>query len=103
MAVPPVPVLFSRFPSTLAAPGEPIPLPANAIEYDYEAELAVVIGRRTKHVSEAAALQYVFGYCNANDLSAPGLAVRHQPVANGEDTPTSSCHRPVSCYGGRNG
>jgi 2-keto-4-pentenoate hydratase/2-oxohepta-3-ene-1,7-dioic acid hydratase in catechol pathway len=69
MAVPKTPVLFSKFNNTLAAPGERIPLPGNAEQYDYEVELAVVMGKRAKRISVTEALDYVFGYCTANDLS----------------------------------
>lgn len=72
----PSPILFAKYDNSLAAPGEVIPLPPVAVEYDYEAELAVVIGRRARNVSEADALDYVFGYCNANDLSARELQRR---------------------------
>jgi 2-keto-4-pentenoate hydratase/2-oxohepta-3-ene-1,7-dioic acid hydratase in catechol pathway len=73
MAVPQVPVIFSKFNNTLAANGESIPLQPDVIQYDYEAELCAVIGREARNVTEAAALDYVFGYCNANDLSARDL------------------------------
>jgi 2-keto-4-pentenoate hydratase/2-oxohepta-3-ene-1,7-dioic acid hydratase in catechol pathway len=76
MEVPKTPVLFSKFGNSLAACHEPIPLPGNAVQYDYEAELAVVIGRPARYVEEAEALEYVFGYCNANDLSARELQTR---------------------------
>jgi 2-keto-4-pentenoate hydratase/2-oxohepta-3-ene-1,7-dioic acid hydratase in catechol pathway len=76
MATPTVPVLFSKFPNSIAAPGERIVLPATAVEYDYEAELGVVIGRRAKHAREQEALDYVLGYCNLNDLSARDLQMR---------------------------
>jgi len=76
MAIPAAPVLFSKFPNTIAAPGERIVLSATAIEYDYEAELGVVIGRRAKHAREQEALDYVLGYCNLNDLSARDLQMR---------------------------
>jgi len=76
MAIPTLPILFSKFSNTIAAPGEQIVLPANAIEYDYEAELGVVMGKRAKNVSEQDALNYVLGYCNINDLSARDLQMR---------------------------
>jgi len=75
-AIPETPVLFSKFTNTLAAPDEEIPLPAVAEQYDYEVELAVVIGRRAKDVERAAALDHVFGYATANDLSARDLQTR---------------------------
>jgi len=76
MAIPTSPVLFSKFSNAIASPGEQIVLPANAVEYDYEAELGVVIGTRAKNVSEQDALDYVLGYCNINDLSARDLQTR---------------------------
>ena len=76
LAVPGTPVLFSKYGNALAGPGEAIPLPAGAEQYDYEVELAVVIGRRARNVSEADALNCVFGYCTANDLSARDLQNR---------------------------
>lgn len=68
MAAPQQPVLFSKFNNSLAAHGEDVPI-GGLEQVDYEAELAVVIGKRAKNVTVADALQYVFGYCNANDLS----------------------------------
>jgi 2-keto-4-pentenoate hydratase/2-oxohepta-3-ene-1,7-dioic acid hydratase in catechol pathway len=76
MPIPTLPVLFSKFSNTIAAPGEQIVLPANAVEYDYEAELGVVIGKKAKNVNEQDALKYVLGYCNINDLSARDLQMR---------------------------
>jgi 2-keto-4-pentenoate hydratase/2-oxohepta-3-ene-1,7-dioic acid hydratase in catechol pathway len=70
---PNVPVLFSKFSNTIAAPGEPVPMAADWQAVDYEAELVAVIGRRAKNVSEADALDYVLGYANANDISERDL------------------------------
>jgi 2-keto-4-pentenoate hydratase/2-oxohepta-3-ene-1,7-dioic acid hydratase in catechol pathway len=75
-AVPTAPVLFGKFSNTLAAAGQEIPLPNVASQYDYEAELGVVIGRTARDVSEADALDHVWGYCNANDVSARDLQFR---------------------------
>ncbi|GCE31014.1 hypothetical protein KDA_64980 [Dictyobacter alpinus] len=76
MPVPESPVLFPKYANTLAGSGEDIPLPANATKYDYEAELALVIGRRARYVSEDQALDYVLGYCNGHDVSARDLQFR---------------------------
>lgn len=76
MALPETPVLFAKFANALAAHREPVPLPATAAHYDYEVELGVIIGRRTRDVSEEAALDHVFGYCVTNDLSARDLQMR---------------------------
>lgn len=74
--IPTSPVLFCKFINSVAASGDAVPLPSTAEQYDYEAELGVVIGRRAVDVSEQAALDYVWGYCNCNDLSARDLQSR---------------------------
>ncbi|TMC09083.1 MAG: fumarylacetoacetate hydrolase family protein [Chloroflexi bacterium] len=77
MPVPETPILFNKFANTLAASGEGVPLPGDLAEqYDYEAELCVVMGRTASRVSEAAALDHVWGYCNGNDVSARDLQFR---------------------------
>ena len=75
-AIPTSPVLFSKFLNTIAAPDEDVPLTDAATQYDYEVELAVVMGDTTKNVSAADALNTVFGYSAANDLSARDLQTR---------------------------
>ncbi|MDE0608543.1 MAG: fumarylacetoacetate hydrolase family protein [Anaerolineaceae bacterium] len=72
-AIPETPVLFSKFNNSLAGPDEDVPLPASAVEYDYEVELSAVIGRTTRDVSVDEALDYVAGYCCSNDVSARDL------------------------------
>jgi 2-keto-4-pentenoate hydratase/2-oxohepta-3-ene-1,7-dioic acid hydratase in catechol pathway len=74
--IPEYPILFNKFNNTLTGHGHDVELPITSKEVDYEAELAIVIGRRTKHVSEEQALDSVFGYCTANDLSARDLQLR---------------------------
>ena len=69
-AFPEKPVIFSKFPSCVIAPGEPVVIPAGCEQCDYEAELAVVIGRRAKHVSAEHAYDYVLGYTAFNDVTA---------------------------------
>jgi 2-keto-4-pentenoate hydratase/2-oxohepta-3-ene-1,7-dioic acid hydratase in catechol pathway len=75
-AIPTSPVLFSKFQNTVAAAGEDVPLTAAATQYDYEVELAVVMGDTAKNLSVADALNAVFGYATANDLSARDLQNR---------------------------
>jgi 2-keto-4-pentenoate hydratase/2-oxohepta-3-ene-1,7-dioic acid hydratase in catechol pathway len=70
MAIPRQPVVFSKFSTAVIAPGEAVVLPASSTQVDYEAELAVVIGRRAKDVSAERALDYVLGYTCFNDVSA---------------------------------
>jgi 2-keto-4-pentenoate hydratase/2-oxohepta-3-ene-1,7-dioic acid hydratase in catechol pathway len=64
------PLLFSKFATCVQAPGAPIRIPRGSTQTDYEAELAVVIGRRAARVSEVTAMRHVFGYCNFHDVSA---------------------------------
>jgi 2-keto-4-pentenoate hydratase/2-oxohepta-3-ene-1,7-dioic acid hydratase in catechol pathway len=73
MAPPKRPILFSKFENTLAASGQEIQLPPVSNQFDYEAELVVVIGRTARAVTESDALDHVWGYCNGNDLSARDL------------------------------
>src|SRR6266496_2317892 len=60
MPLPERPVVFSKFASAVIAPGEPVVLPYGSAKVDYEAELAVVIGRRAKNISAPHALEFVF-------------------------------------------
>jgi 2-keto-4-pentenoate hydratase/2-oxohepta-3-ene-1,7-dioic acid hydratase in catechol pathway len=71
--LPKAPLLFNKLPSALSAHNAPIVLPAISEQVDYEAELAVIIGRRAKAVSESEALNHVFGYSLINDVSARDL------------------------------
>lgn len=65
------PLVFLKATTSVIGPEEPIRLPASAPgEVDFEAELAVIIGRRAKDVSEADAMKHVLGYSCANDVSA---------------------------------
>lgn len=70
---PAAPLIFTKLPNSLSAHNAPIVLPGIAKQVDFEAELAVVIGRRASKVSEADALSYVFGYTLIDDVSARDL------------------------------
>lgn len=74
--IPTSPILFNKFANALSAHGDEVELPETSDEVDYEAELAIIIGRTAKNVEEAEALDYVFGYSCANDLSARNLQRR---------------------------
>jgi 2,4-diketo-3-deoxy-L-fuconate hydrolase len=68
--LPEKPVVFAKLNGCVIGPNAPIVLPPDSEKVDYEAELAVVIGRRCKGVSKADALDYVAGYTCLNDVSA---------------------------------
>ncbi|HLG63479.1 MAG TPA: fumarylacetoacetate hydrolase family protein [Ktedonosporobacter sp.] len=76
MAIPEVPVLFAKFRNSLTGPYSSIVLPRNSTAIDYEAELAVVIGRTCKDVAEKDALSHVAGYTIMNDVTARDLQMR---------------------------
>jgi 2-keto-4-pentenoate hydratase/2-oxohepta-3-ene-1,7-dioic acid hydratase in catechol pathway len=71
--LPKAPLLFAKWPNTLIGDGEPIVLPGESSQVDYEAELGVVIATAAKHVSERDALDIVEGYICVNDVSARDL------------------------------
>ena len=77
--VPDAPVVFSKPPTSVIGPGDPIPShldPTNSV--DYEGELAVVIGRGGRGIRKADALGHVFGYTIVNDVTARTLQHKHR-------------------------
>jgi 2-keto-4-pentenoate hydratase/2-oxohepta-3-ene-1,7-dioic acid hydratase in catechol pathway len=76
VAPPEEPVLFNKFPSALAAHGQPIVLPRESGEVDYEAELVVIIGRGGRHIAQQDAFDHVAGYCPGHDVSARDWQLR---------------------------
>ena len=70
---PKAPLIFNKLPNSLSAHNAPIVLSKISSQVDYEAELAVVMGRKAMRVSEASALDHVFGYTLINDVSARDL------------------------------
>jgi 2-keto-4-pentenoate hydratase/2-oxohepta-3-ene-1,7-dioic acid hydratase in catechol pathway len=69
-STPPAPILFMKPPSSLIGQGETIVIPRGADPVQHEAELAVVIGRRARHVRREEAGAYILGFTCANDVSA---------------------------------
>jgi len=86
--LPKAPLLFNKLPNALSAHNAPIVLPTISAQVDYEAELAVIIGRRAKQVSEADALDYVFGYSLINDVSARDLQYGDKQWTRGKSLDT---------------
>ena len=73
LAIPQYPVLFMKNPASVISDGSDIVIPESCVDLpqvDYEAELAVLIGKRAKNVKKEQALDYVSGYTCANDISA---------------------------------
>lgn len=72
-AVPSEPLLFLKPPSSLLADGDLIMLPPESSRVEHEGEIAIVVGRRARYVSEAEALAVVAGYAPLNDVTARDL------------------------------
>ena len=96
MAAPERPLIFAKFNSSLTGPDSRIEWPEGLTEQvDWEAELAVVIGRRVRAVSESEALEAVFGYTAANDVSARDLQFSDQQWVRGKSLDTFCPLGPV--------
>ena len=86
--LPTAPLLFNKLPNALSAHNAPIVLPPISTQVDFEAELAVIIGRIAKRVTEAEALDYVFGYSLINDVSARDLQFGDKQWTRGKSLDT---------------
>ncbi len=73
LEVPSEPLIFMKPPSAVVAQGEKIIIPAMSRRVDYEAELAVIIGRACRNVAREEASQYILGYTCLNDVTARDL------------------------------
>lgn len=84
--VPTEPSVFLKPPTTVIGPGETVTLPPLDVsdEVEHEAELGVVIGRRASQVSADDAMDYVFGYTCADDVSARDLQRNDDSLARGK-------------------
>jgi 2,4-didehydro-3-deoxy-L-rhamnonate hydrolase len=67
--IPENPIAFFKSTTCIQGPNDPIMIPKDSTQTDWEVELGVVIGRRARHVAEKDALRYVAGYCLVNDVS----------------------------------
>lgn len=77
MPVPEIPIIFMKATSSLCGPFDNILIPKNSVKTDWEVELAVVIGKRAKYVSQEDAMDYVAGYCVHNDVSERDFQLHH--------------------------
>lgn len=73
------PIVFTKVPETVIAHGDDVILPTGVTEQvDYEAELAIVIGKGGKNIGKADAMSHVWGYTIVNDVTARDVQMRHQ-------------------------
>ncbi len=87
MAVPPEPVIFMKATSAICGPYDPIVIPRGSEKTDWEVELAVIIGRRAKYVTEAEAMAHVAGFAVTNDVSERAFQIERA----GQWTKGKSC------------
>jgi 2-keto-4-pentenoate hydratase/2-oxohepta-3-ene-1,7-dioic acid hydratase in catechol pathway len=85
--VPPEPIIFMKASSAIIGPNDNVTIPRGSEKTDWEVELAVVIGKTAKYVTEAEALDYVAGYCVTNDVSERAF----QTERSGQWTKGKSC------------
>ena len=74
------PIVFTKVPECVVGPFDAVHLPGAQVseQIDYEAELAVIIGKGGKNITAADAMQHVFGYTIVNDVTARDVQMRHQ-------------------------
>ena len=88
VTVPEEPVIFMKPRTAIIGPKDNIVKPSFVNQLDYEAELAVVIGKKTKNVSLAEAMTYVFGYTILNDVSARDIQFKDKQWTRGKSFDT---------------
>ena len=93
------PLLFLKPPSAVIAHEAPIPYPAHTRQLEYEAELAVVIGRRCHRVPRAQALEVVWGYTAFNDITARDAQRVEKQWVRAKAFDTSAPYGPVVATG----
>ena len=98
--IPDEPIIFIKPHTTIIGPNEKIVKPSFVKQLDYEAELAIVIGREAKNVSVSEAKSYIFGYTILNDVSARDIQFKDKQWTRGKgfDTfaPTGPCITTVN-------
>jgi 2-keto-4-pentenoate hydratase/2-oxohepta-3-ene-1,7-dioic acid hydratase in catechol pathway len=95
MDPPSSPVIFSKYANAIIGQNDAIEIPINSNEVDFEAELAIVIGKEAKRVSEEEANDYVFGYTIMNDISARDLQFTDGQWSRGKTADTFAPIGPV--------
>ncbi|KAH7420676.1 hypothetical protein KP509_13G016700 [Ceratopteris richardii] len=104
--IPKHPIVFTKAPQAVIGNKDPIIYPsAISSQVDYEAELAVIIGKEGRGITKDSAMSHVFGYTILNDVTARDLQKQHQQWFLGKscDTfcPMGPCIVPASCINGQ--
>ena len=88
-AIPDYPIIFSKVPDCVIANGEPVRYPTGvSVCVDYEAELAVIVGKGGRAIRREAAMEHVFGFAVFNDITARDLQIRHKQWLIGKSLDT---------------
>lgn len=95
MEPPASPVIFSKYANAIVGHNDAVEIPINSNEVDFEAELAVVIGKEAKRISEEEAEEYVFGYTIMNDISARDLQFKDGQWSRGKTADTFAPTGPL--------
>jgi 2-keto-4-pentenoate hydratase/2-oxohepta-3-ene-1,7-dioic acid hydratase in catechol pathway len=95
MEPPASPVIFSKYANAIVGHNDAVEIPINSNEVDFEAELAVVIGKEAKQISEEEAEEYVFGYTIMNDVSARDLQFKDGQWSRGKTADTFAPTGPL--------
>jgi 2-keto-4-pentenoate hydratase/2-oxohepta-3-ene-1,7-dioic acid hydratase in catechol pathway len=80
-----IPIVFARFADTLVAPGGVVVRPAVSEQFDWEGELAVIIGKRGRHITRELAMDHVAGYSIFNDLTVRDYQFRVTQYTSGKN------------------
>ncbi len=89
MEVPPEPIIFFKATSAICGPNDDVEIPRTSTATDWEVELAIVIGKTAKYVSEDDAMDHVAGYCVVNDVSERDFQIkRHGQWVKGKSADT---------------
>jgi 2-keto-4-pentenoate hydratase/2-oxohepta-3-ene-1,7-dioic acid hydratase in catechol pathway len=95
--VPKEPIIFSKVPECVVANGAPVILDSSvSAAVDYEAELAVIIGKKGRSISEADAMDYVWGYTIVNDVTARDLQGKYSQWLIGKSQDTFCPMGPIA-------
>ncbi|HLH13099.1 MAG TPA: fumarylacetoacetate hydrolase family protein [Methylovirgula sp.] len=87
--IPKEPILFSKAPNCVSGPTDPVIIPKGSEKLDFEVELAIIIGDYASYVADHEALDYVAGFCLANDVSERAFQVeRCGQWMKGKSAPT---------------
>lgn len=88
------PAIFTRWADTLVAAGDPVVRPKESVRFDYEGELAVIIGKGGRRISKAAAMAHVAGYSLFNDVSVRDWQRHNIQFTPGKNFPATGAFGP---------